>query len=50
MKCDDDTFVRVDSIISEARKVQSGKSLYMGYIYYHNKPLHGGKWAVNYEV
>ncbi|WJX56985.1 Hydroxyproline O-galactosyltransferase galt5, variant 2 [Trifolium repens] len=49
MKCDDDTFVRVDSIISEARKVQSGKSLYMGYIYNHNKPLHGGKWAVNYE-
>jgi hypothetical protein len=50
MKCDDDTFVRVDSVISKARQVQSGKSFYMGYINSHPKPMHRGKWAVNYEV
>ncbi|WJX56997.1 hypothetical protein P8452_42598 [Trifolium repens] len=49
MKCDDDTFVRVDSVISKARQVQSGKSFYMGYINSHPKPMHRGKWAVNYE-
>lgn len=50
MKCDDDTFVRVDSIISEARQVQSDKSLYMGNMNYHHRPLRHGKWAVTYEV
>jgi hypothetical protein len=50
MKCDDDTFVRVDSVISKARQIQSGKSFYMGYINNHPKPMHSGKWAVNYEV
>lgn len=50
MKCDDDTFVRVDSVISEAREVQTGKSLYMGNVNYHHKPLRDGKWAVTYEV
>lgn len=49
MKCDDDTFVRVDSVISEAREVQTGKSLYMGNMNYHHKPLRDGKWAVTYE-
>ncbi|XP_057448358.1 hydroxyproline O-galactosyltransferase GALT6-like [Lotus japonicus] len=49
MKCDDDTFVRVDSIISEARQVQSDKSLYMGNMNYHHRPLRHGKWAVTYE-
>ncbi|XP_004509923.1 hydroxyproline O-galactosyltransferase GALT6-like isoform X1 [Cicer arietinum] len=49
MKCDDDTFVRVDSIISEARKVGVGKSLYIGNMNYHHRPLRHGKWAVTYE-
>ncbi|KAL1317387.1 hypothetical protein HN51_069467 [Arachis hypogaea] len=49
MKCDDDTFVRVDSVISEARKVQSDRSLYMGNMNYHHRPLRHGKWAVTYE-
>lgn len=48
MKCDDDTFVRVDSIISEARKVRSDRSLYMGNMNYHHRPLRSGKWAVTY--
>lgn len=50
MKCDDDTFVRIDSIISEARKVGSGRSLYLGNMNYHHRPLRSGKWAVTYEV
>ncbi|MED6111996.1 Hydroxyproline O-galactosyltransferase galt6 [Stylosanthes scabra] len=49
MKCDDDTFVRVDSVISEARKVRSDRSLYMGNMNYHHRPLRHGKWAVTYE-
>lgn len=50
MKCDDDTFVRVDAVIGEAHKVQSGRSLYVGNMNYHHKPLRHGKWAVTYEV
>ncbi|KAK7317551.1 hypothetical protein RJT34_01891 [Clitoria ternatea] len=49
MKCDDDTFVRVDSIISEARNVGNSRSLYIGNMNYHHKPLRHGKWAVTYE-
>lgn len=49
MKCDDDTFVRLDSIISEVRKVGNGRSLYIGNMNYHHKPLRHGKWAVTYE-
>ncbi|CAI8608363.1 unnamed protein product [Vicia faba] len=49
MKCDDDTFVRVDSIMNEVRKVEIGKSLYIGNMNYHHTPLRHGKWAVTYE-
>ncbi|XP_044487607.1 hydroxyproline O-galactosyltransferase GALT6-like [Mangifera indica] len=49
MKCDDDTFVRVDVIINEARKVPEGRSFYIGNINYYHKPLRQGKWAVTYE-
>lgn len=50
MKCDDDTFVRVDAVINEACKVASDRSLYVGNINYYHKPLRYGKWAVTYEV
>lgn len=50
MKCDDDTFVRVDAVIKEANKVASDRSLYIGNINYYHKPLRYGKWAVTYEV
>lgn len=50
MKCDDDTFVRVDAVIKEAKKVNRDKSLYIGNINYYHKPLRHGKWAVTYEV
>ena len=50
MKCDDDTFVRVDAVLEEANKVKAGRSLYVGNINYYHKPLRTGKWAVTYEV
>ncbi|KAL5544290.1 hypothetical protein UlMin_008074 [Ulmus minor] len=49
MKCDDDTFVRVDAVIDEARKIPEGRSLYVGNINYYHRPLRAGKWAVTYE-
>ncbi|OWM90456.1 hydroxyproline O-galactosyltransferase GALT6-like [Punica granatum] len=49
MKCDDDTFVRVDAVLDEAKKVPVGSSLYIGNINYYHKPLRYGKWAVTYE-
>ncbi|KAK5836852.1 hydroxyproline O-galactosyltransferase GALT4-like [Gossypium arboreum] len=48
MKCDDDTFVRVDSVIKEAKKY-GDKSMYIGNMNYYHKPLRDGKWAVTYE-
>ncbi|KAL4282368.1 hypothetical protein GQ457_03G007420 [Hibiscus cannabinus] len=48
MKCDDDTFVRVDPVIKEAKKL-GDKSLYIGNMNYYHKPLRDGKWAVTYE-
>ncbi|PPR82854.1 hypothetical protein GOBAR_AA37865 [Gossypium barbadense] len=48
MKCDDDTFVRVDPVIKEAKKL-GDRSLYIGNMNYYHKPLRNGKWAVTYE-
>lgn len=50
MKGDDDTFVKVDAVINEARKVPDRRSFYVGNINYYHKPLRDGKWAVTYEV
>ncbi|PHT36245.1 putative beta-1,3-galactosyltransferase 17 [Capsicum baccatum] len=50
MKCDDDTFVRVDAVIKEVNKVPEARSLYIGNINFHHKPLRSGKWAVTYET
>ncbi|CAN4099340.1 unnamed protein product [Withania somnifera] len=49
MKCDDDTFVRVDAVIKEVNKIPKNRSLYVGNINYYHKPLRNGKWAVTYE-
>ncbi|XP_010272177.1 PREDICTED: hydroxyproline O-galactosyltransferase GALT6-like [Nelumbo nucifera] len=49
MKCDDDTFVRVDTVIKEVKKVPVDRSLYVGNINYYHKPLRYGKWSVTYE-
>uniref|UniRef100_A0A2P2IZ40 Hexosyltransferase n=1 Tax=Rhizophora mucronata TaxID=61149 RepID=A0A2P2IZ40_RHIMU len=50
MKCDDDTFIRVDAVIKEAKKVHGDRSQYVGNINYYHKPLRNGKWAVTFEV
>lgn len=50
MKCDDDTFVKIDSVMMEVKKVAIGNSLYLGNINFHHKPLRNGKWSVTYEV
>lgn len=50
MKCDDDTFVRLDSVISEVKKVPSDRSLYIGNMNFHQRLFRQGKWAVTYEV
>ncbi|KAG2534488.1 hypothetical protein PVAP13_9NG067086 [Panicum virgatum] len=50
MKCDDDTFVRIESVIDQVKKVQNGKSMYVGNINYYHRPLRSGKWSVTYEV
>ncbi|VFQ73399.1 unnamed protein product [Cuscuta campestris] len=49
MKCDDDTFVRLDAVVKEIRNIPEDKSFYMGNINYYHKPLRSGKWAVTYE-
>ncbi|CAL4919604.1 unnamed protein product [Urochloa decumbens] len=49
MKCDDDTFVRIESVLDQVKKVQSGKSMYVGNINYYHRPLRSGKWSVTYE-
>ncbi|XP_027123825.1 hydroxyproline O-galactosyltransferase GALT6-like isoform X1 [Coffea arabica] len=49
MKCDDDTFVRVETVLKEANKMPENRSLYIGNINYYHKPLRSGKWAVTYE-
>ncbi|KAK9085919.1 hypothetical protein Sjap_026330 [Stephania japonica] len=49
MKCDDDTFVRVDTVLKEISGVSPKKSLYMGNLNLLHRPLRSGKWAVTYE-
>ncbi|KAK1381356.1 hydroxyproline O-galactosyltransferase GALT6-like [Heracleum sosnowskyi] len=48
-KCDDDTFVRLDAVVKEAKKARKDRSLYAGNINYNYKPFRHGKWAVTLE-
>ncbi|KAG8097854.1 hypothetical protein GUJ93_ZPchr0013g36215 [Zizania palustris] len=50
MKCDDDTFVRVDSVMDNVKKIPYGKSFYLGNINYYHRPMREGKWAVSIEL
>lgn len=50
MKCDDDTFVRIDSILEEVRAKEIPQGLYMGSMNELHRPLRTGKWAVTVEV
>ncbi|CAL9069010.1 hydroxyproline O-galactosyltransferase GALT2-like [Musa acuminata AAA Group] len=49
MKCDDDTFIRVDVVLKEIKRVSQEKPLYMGNLNLLHRPLRHGKWAVSYE-
>uniref|UniRef100_A0A5B7BPW4 Putative Galactosyltransferase family protein isoform 1 n=1 Tax=Davidia involucrata TaxID=16924 RepID=A0A5B7BPW4_DAVIN len=49
MKCDDDTFIRVDTVLKEIGGISPQKSLYMGNLNLLHRPLRSGKWAVSYE-
>ncbi|KAF5944824.1 hypothetical protein HYC85_018901 [Camellia sinensis] len=49
MKCDDDTFARVDTVLKEIEGVSPKRSLYMGNLNLLHRPLRSGKWAVTYE-
>ena len=50
MKCDDDTFIRLDAVLTEIRGLALQRSLYMGNLNLFHRPLRSGKWAVSYEV
>jgi hypothetical protein len=50
MKCDDDTFVRVDMVIKHIKLNRGGRPLYMGNLNLLHRPLRTGKWAVTEEV
>ncbi|KAF6167458.1 hypothetical protein GIB67_031659 [Kingdonia uniflora] len=49
MKCDDDTFVRVDTVLKEINGISHKRPLYMGNLNLLHRPLRNGKWAVTYE-
>uniref|UniRef100_A0A7N0T3S4 Galectin domain-containing protein n=1 Tax=Kalanchoe fedtschenkoi TaxID=63787 RepID=A0A7N0T3S4_KALFE len=51
MKCDDDTFARVDTVLKEIEGISlnDSKSLYMGNLNLLHRPLRSGKWAVSFE-
>lgn len=49
MKCDDDNFVRVETVVEEVKGSGHQKGLYMGNINLDHKPLRAGKWAVTFE-
>jgi hypothetical protein len=50
MKADDDTFVRLDSVLEAIRNSSVGEGLYMGSMNEFHRPLRSGKWAVTAEV
>ncbi|KAL9321020.1 hypothetical protein ACSQ67_012859 [Phaseolus vulgaris] len=49
VKVDDDTFIRVDTILKEIEAVPRNKPLYMGNLNLLHRPMRNGKWAVKYE-
>lgn len=50
MKCDDDTFIRVETILRDIEGMSPGRPLYLGNLNLLHRPLRTGKWAVSYEV
>ncbi|XP_043700777.1 hydroxyproline O-galactosyltransferase GALT2-like [Telopea speciosissima] len=49
MKCDDDTFIRVDAVLNEIKAISPKKSLYMGNLNLFHRPLRKGKWGVTFK-
>ncbi|KAF2908825.1 hydroxyproline O-galactosyltransferase GALT2 [Oryza sativa Japonica Group] len=49
MKCDDDTFVRLDVVLKQISVYNRTMPLYMGNLNLLHRPLRHGKWAVTYE-
>ncbi|KAK7303074.1 hypothetical protein RJT34_13973 [Clitoria ternatea] len=49
MKCDDDTFIRVETVLKKIEAVPRKKPLYMGNLNLLHRPLRNGKWAVTFE-
>lgn len=49
MKCDDDTFIRIDTVLKEIEGTSPTRSLYLGNLNLLHRPLRTGKWAVSYE-
>lgn len=49
MKCDDDTYVRLDMVLKQIEAIAPEKSVYMGNLNLLHRPLRHGKWAVSYE-
>lgn len=49
MKCDDDTFVRLDIVLKQIDAIAPEKPLYMGNINLLHRALRRGKWAVSFE-
>lgn len=50
MKCDDDTFIRVERILKDIQSMSPRRPLYLGNLNLLHRPLRTGKWAVSYEV
>jgi hypothetical protein len=50
MKCDDDTFVRVETVLKEIKTTPHIHVLYMGKFNLFHKPVCVGKWPLTYEV
>ncbi|KAG8385245.1 hypothetical protein BUALT_Bualt03G0022000 [Buddleja alternifolia] len=49
MKCDDDTFIRLETVLKEIEAVSPRRALYLGNLNLLHRPLRIGKWAVSYE-
>ncbi|WVZ91253.1 hypothetical protein U9M48_037449 [Paspalum notatum var. saurae] len=49
MKCDDDTFVRLDIVLQQITTYNISIPLYLGNLNLLHRPLRRGKWAVTYE-
>jgi len=49
MKCDDDTFVRLDVVLQQIAAYNRTLPLYLGNLNLYHSPQRSGKWAVTFE-